>query len=215
MYSCPIGTYSETKGTNGSCTPCGGIGYTTSSVATTSSLACTVCMAGYYGLSGSSCTPCDIGTYQSDRNNLASCSPCGLNTYANTTTNIACTSCPISRPITISIGSTSNQDCTCPAGFYFSSSTNTCLQCSLGRYKSTQGPIACTMCPQNQTTLIEGASSISDCECNNGYSSSMGGTCLACPRGSWRGSIGTRGSQCIQCGDFTTTESIAAVTVDQ
>ena len=65
-------------------------------------------------------------------------------------------------------------------------SSNSCVDCEAGKYKSSYGTSACTLCPEHKTSPV-GSDSGLDCFCDDGYEGKPGtsDTCTACPLGKY------------------------------
>ena len=52
----------------------------------------------------------------------------------------------------------------CKKGYVFNSGTERCDKCLVGEYKDTEGnDVGCTTCPDDVTTIAEGATAATDC----------------------------------------------------
>ena len=52
---------------------------------------------------------------------------------------------------------------TCGAGSYYDMSTDECIPCELGTHQSKQAELSCEPCPDGTTTVLRGATNISQC----------------------------------------------------
>jgi hypothetical protein len=158
--ACPLGS-SMVNGTT--CSPCP-IGYfcpsimsepqkcgankTTLTVGASSESMC-VCLPGF---GGPNCDVCELGTYSAG-GTLAPCTPCSQQLQS-----------------TNRMGAISEVECQCPGGYgrKIGSSLNdilSCVQCQLGTYGVPDSRDFCRSCPDNTTTLVEGATQFSECLC--------------------------------------------------
>jgi hypothetical protein len=67
----------------------------------------------------------------------------------------------------------------------------------MGKYKQAWGDVFCTSCPADSTTTSTGASDLSKCQCNAGYTAADGGTCSACPVATFKAAPGS--AACTVC----------------
>lgn len=155
--ACEVNTYQL----NEACEPCPA--NSTSSSASSSLQHC-VCTAGHFGANGTSCPPCQPGTFKPSTGSK-SCTVCPSNTYyqgdppyiLNT-----CVGCP--KNSTSSEGSFSLDHCVCQPGFV--REDNACRLCFAGSY-----------CPSQFTELscnvggysVSGSYDASSCTCVAGY----------------------------------------------
>jgi len=103
-------------------------------------------------------------------------------------------------------------ECLCQLG-YSSEGANltntTCAKCEEGKYSDQLAATSCSPCPQNSTSS-RGSTSISQCFCEAGYAgliSQQGGSCLACPAGTF--SL-AGWSSCCSCPEGSTSEEASA-----
>lgn len=156
------------------------------------------------------CAACVAGTYK-PTNGSATCTNCIADTYSTVVaaTSNTCVGCPLYMQSAVASGAITN--CKCNAG-YTGSDGVLCTGCVAGKYKTVVGAVACTNCLVNTfstavaktdascTTCLSvttgpsqslaGSALQTDCKCNMGYSGSNGSTCLACPRGAFKPSVG-------------------------
>jgi hypothetical protein len=65
-----------------------------------------------------------------------------------------------------------------------SASADTCAPCSIGKYSSTNGSVACDPCPKNEITAEAGSFSAASCVCLQGYTRDCRtNACTACDSG--------------------------------
>jgi alpha-tubulin suppressor-like RCC1 family protein len=131
--------------------------------------------------------------------------------YFTTKYGYRCANCPPNS--TSPIGSMSQTDCLCNAGYsgsdgsectaceagFYKDSTGdgSCQPCEAGKYKSGEGAGSCQDCPPYTTTSSSGSTDISDCKCNMGFTGPDGGSCTICGSGKYKDTIGS--SDCIGC----------------
>ena len=168
------------------------------------------CIAGYTGQNGASCSPCAAGSFK-EAAGPATCTSCGAGRYSTVvaaSSSSVCLAC-LTGSTTLSNASDS---CYCDRGWTGDDPTN-CTMCEKGKYKSTVGSTACslcransyssgggfdpscTSCPENSfspASLQSGA--VTDCSCLAGYSGPDGGPCTACPVGKYKSVNGSAAS---------------------
>jgi len=167
-------------------------------------------LRGYNGAWYGYCNACVAGTYKTT-NGSAVCTNCVADTYSTVVaaTSNTCVGCPI---YTQSVeGSGAITKCRCNAG-YTGPDGAVCTGCVAGKYKTAVGSVLCSNCAVNTfstavnksdascTTCLSvttgpsqslaGSALQTDCKCNMGYSGSNGSTCIACPRGAFKPSVG-------------------------
>ncbi|XP_046552994.1 sushi, von Willebrand factor type A, EGF and pentraxin domain-containing protein 1-like isoform X1 [Haliotis rubra] len=84
----------------------------------------------------------------------------------------------------------------CPVGTY--NANRTCTDCPVGQFQDQEGQLECQQCPDNTTTMAEGASNSTDCRtpCTPGYISSSGlAPCIPCPTGTYQVVLAARTCQ--------------------
>lgn len=187
---------------------------------------CKQCALGEYSLPNSSCTACPPGKFgvSTEAVDERACALCRRGSYQNQTAATFCEQCPAGT-YSSSEGATSmSSGCTyCPPGKFQLLSANVegldcvdcdacgsgffregcqgydmgwCRQCPAATFKSSYGTSSCTPCPDHSTTTDVGSVSISECECNAGFTGIVGG-CIACEEGSYKRDIGS--SPCFAC----------------
>lgn len=173
---CPIGYYRNNLNYEfGQCELCH-IEFVTANVGAKTAAECTI-------------ANCTAGQYRDPATNK--CILCPVGTYQNVSYQTNCTACDASgQKTTDSTGSTSASQCRleCKPGFE-DRGADKCEECSKGYYKVTTGPIRCTPCGINVTTLGTGAISqdqcnITSCPAGN-YRDSRNNTCISCPRNTY------------------------------
>jgi hypothetical protein len=125
---------------------------------------------------------------------------CAANYYCPAAS-VTSTACPVH---TESVpGSSVISNCTCIAG-YEGDDGGPCHECAIGRYKSTKGMNnTCHLCPLNATTITNASTSIDDCLCQMGYTSSNERSssslieCRACISDYYKSWIGPE--PCLKC----------------
>ena len=219
--ACGLNSYKAGAGDAVGCMPCPE-GGTTTATASISAANCTcpastqldsdvnkcLCLEGYYG-SGGSCAACGLGSYKEDVGNALGCSDCPAG------------------GVTVSTGSTSPSNCTCPPGSeldavgtaclcsagYFGSD-GACQACPKGSYKVGLGnAVGCNQCPNGSTTGGTGSMSGDSCEapphstvdpasgnfvCLAGYFGSAASGCERCPAGTYKDVAGDMAA-CTDC----------------
>jgi hypothetical protein len=76
-------------------------------------------------------------------------------------------------------GSTSKENCSCIAGYFFNASIQKCSLCPRGAFFCVNNTLV--ECPVHTHTLTDGSASIYDCICVAGYVGPNGGPCAKCP----------------------------------
>ncbi|KAJ1491451.1 hypothetical protein T484DRAFT_1882630 [Baffinella frigidus] len=136
-----------------------------------------VCVAGYTGEDGTSCTACPVDQFK-PVNGSSSCSICPTNQ-------------------TSILASTHITDCKCVAG-YTGPDGGECTICPEHFHKAAIGPAACTACPANTFTEDEGTDDVKDCLCLVGYNATrLGVACSLCPVATWKNTTGS--TACSAC----------------
>lgn len=122
-----------------------------------------LCVAGQYIISTSTCAVCPVGKYTSTTSQ-SSCTPCALGTYNSYQSPGATSTC-----------------LPCPAGSYTNTNTGatTCILCPSGQY-SAIGATICTPCPAGTYTLTPGLGTCNPCLPGT-FSSSGSSICQSCP----------------------------------
>ena len=181
---CESGTFKEASG-DAPCVPCPQ-GYTSPPESTSESSCLLQCDAGSFGPDGGPCELCPAGKFKPD----AGSAPCELDCPENTD----------SQP-----GSTQLTDCICKAGYTSPANGQTCVACSAGKFKESQGtalcdtceagtfsqteaaasPDTCLQCPENSLSPI-GSSGPQECRCPAGFTGEDGQACEACPAGKFK-----------------------------
>lgn len=209
--NCLANQYSTTVGANTSST-CISCPYNTTSAAGSAALANCVCLAGFTGPNGGTCTPCVEGKFKSTTGSAA-CSNCAAGTYSVLTASIVCINC-LANQYSTAVGANSNTtcincpnnsssaagsgaltSCVCLAGFT-GPNGGPCSPCVAGTYKINTGSAACTVCPAFSTSQIA-STALARCLCNAGYSGPDGGTCTACGRHTFKRTSGS--ASCTAC----------------
>ena len=219
--ACGLNSYKADAGDAVGCMPCPE-GGTTTATASISAANCTcpastqldsdvnkcLCLEGYYG-SGGSCAACGLGSYKEDVGNALGCSDCPAG------------------GVTVSTGSTSASECSCPLGSEFDALGTACLcsagyfgsdgecqACPKGAYKAeVRNTVGCNQCPNGSTTGGTGSMSGDSCEaplhstldtisgsfvCLAGYFGSAASGCERCPAGTYKDVAGDMAA-CTDC----------------
>lgn len=126
------------------------------------------CNAGYYGMpmpySNPACQRCPVDTYSSQPGALSrtDCTPCPHNSTTDGLT-----------------GAVSRGSCLCDAGLFGNlagGGGGQCEQCPAHTFSAFKGALSqsfCRFCPQNAAAPGMGATSITECSCNSGYSGAV------------------------------------------
>jgi len=167
------------------------------------------------GYSGPSCVPCAKGTFKTGHGPMV-CENCPEGQYSSAEASASCSLCQTSLT-TVDVGSTSQHDCVCIAGFsmFPPADSGSCSACAAGKFKIAAGDAACTNCVAGQYSVALGAISDvcqscpsnsnaaeasgrqTDCTCNSGYTGDDGGNCSACAAGKYK--TGTGDALCTNC----------------
>jgi Tyrosine-protein kinase ephrin type A/B receptor-like len=148
------------------------------------------------------------------------CTPCPLGTYQSETGQLQCSKCPSiagRTGVTAGVGARSAGDCKerCPAGKFLDPDSGLCRSCGHGFYQPHEGSFSCLLCGLGQTTRSSEGKSKSECrdECTSGMQLGADGKCEPCPRGTFR----TQGVQpaCQACPLGRTTPKVGAATVEE
>lgn len=186
-----------------------------------------IILRGYNGAWYGYCTACVAGTFKST-NGSAVCTNCAQDTYSTVVaaTSNTCVGCPLYTQSAVASGAITK--CRCNAG-YTGPDGVVCTGCVAGKYKTAVGSVLCSNCAVNTfstavnksdascTTClsvttgpsqsVSGSALQTDCKCNMGYSGSNGSTCIACPRGAFKPSVGD--ATCSLCPTNTYQPSLA------
>ena len=144
-----------------------------------------------FGLSLLLCILCNA----SEVLNCVSCNAGSYLEYRNKT-HFFCKQCPNNTTSFDDTNAASPYDCFCKPGFYANAELDRCLPCSPGDYKDTSGNQSCLACPQNSFSVISGASNITECLCERGFTKT-GSTCTQCTAGTYKNQISN--SSCETC----------------
>lgn len=228
---CPQDTHAPTAGAASlrDCLPC-----LNQSTSIAGASQCT-CNAGY---TGSSCLPCDPGTYKFLPGN-ASCAPCEQGGEAPAPASLHCHACPNGTFASVT-GRSACDACTsgtyqnltgasacalCAPGYASRPlpPRRDCLGCPPGSYSPGPGASACPACPAGAYSR-QTATACDRCPNGTGVSPSgqacaqcwrgeygRGGLCLSCPPGSYGPSYGATG--CVPCptGGYSTAAGATGV----
>ena len=219
--ACGLNSYKADAGDAVGCMPCPE-GGTTTATASISAANCTcpastqldsdvnkcLCLEGYYG-SGGSCAACGLGSYKEDVGNALGCSDCpagGVTVSTGSTSASEC-SCPLGSELD-ALGTA----CLCSAGYF--GSDGECQACPKGAYKAeVRNTVGCNQCPNGSTTGGTGSMSGDSCEaplhstldtisgsfvCLAGYFGSAASGCERCPAGTYKDVAGDMAA-CTDC----------------
>ena len=144
------------------------------------SSACVACPANSDSVAGTLLCPCNVG-YTGPLG--GPCVACVPGKYKNSTGTAACTTCP-AQSYEPDVAATAVTNCTCNTG-YEGADGGPCTACVTGKYKATNGSVACVPCPVDTyidvqasafckacpqfTTSPVGSTSIYACICKLGY----------------------------------------------
>jgi len=144
------------------------------------SSACVACPANSDSVAGTLLCPCNVG-YTGPLG--GPCVACVPGKYKNSTGTAACTTCP-ANSYEPDLAATLVTNCTCNTG-YEGADGGPCTACVPGKYKATNGSVACVQCPVDTyidvqasafckacpkfTTSPVGSTSIDSCICKVGY----------------------------------------------
>ncbi|EKX32255.1 hypothetical protein GUITHDRAFT_156388, partial [Guillardia theta CCMP2712] len=147
---------------------------------------CDACAAGkyssVYGLTA--CLSCTAGTNFSSATGATTCTACNTTCPAGSyksgdctaSQNLQCATCSSYLTYSTSVSANSgaaSSVCVCDAGYYYNSTSSTCIACEAGKYKSDKSNAAmCTECNAS-TYSMAGQSTCYSCaspsSCNTGY----------------------------------------------
>ena len=100
-----------------------------------------------------SCSPCAVGYYRSEYDQMPSCRQCLKGFYNPYVSQSSCLVCPVGKS-TVTTGSVNDSLCECDAGYYCGNANcSFCLPCPSGSYKSSIGLQNCTFCDTQEPTL--------------------------------------------------------------
>ena len=223
--ACIPGFYKDTNGSV-ACTQCPR--FASSTIASSDVIQC-ICDPGYTGPNGIECSACLPGTWKSI-NGSSNCTFCERGKYStasNATSESTCVSCPFASDAPVA--SSDIAFCVCNLGYTGPNGGN-CTACEPGKYKDVNGtaPCAncpkgkysvedadisesnCTVCPQYSTSYFLGASNITECICDLGFSGPDGGLCLACEPGFYKDVNGSSPCRACSIGSFQGSENASA-----
>lgn len=171
------------------------------------------------------CLQCDPGFFKhtaSAVGNTDTCEPCDYNLYQHNYGSTECLHCVNSRQ-TLHLASTDVNNCTCRPGHeppVPNIRTSNCTHCRLGHFKKDPGDYNCHVCVHGSfadetgmtqckscsvetpiahanTTILDGASDVSECVCLPGYTL-QSDACIKCVSGSFKHEPGL--FSCNYCG---------------
>lgn len=196
---------------------------------------CAACAANHYeDISTDTCVACPINSQSPSLSSVATacqcnvgytganggpCSACLVNTYKDTVGNAPCTSCDsnmYSAP-----ASTNDSDCLCNAGYSRGLATmrrllttSPCQECGVNTYCPTETTVSdnsINNCLDN-SVADAGSSSLTDCECDLGYTGPNGGPCTVCPVNTFKDSTGT--AACTDCAEYSSSPAASNAVSD-
>ena len=146
------------------------------------------------------------------------CTACGLATYKGEDGPGECTTCPGAGVTTAATGSTVVTQCLCVAG-HSGDIVDTDSECTIraeGTWNADVGPGACTECPEFASTAAEGATTITDCLCEPGYSGDIAiptDLCTGCELGTFKPVAGPEA--CTDCTENADTAVTGAAEIGE
>lgn len=189
-----------------------------------------VCRIGFYR-NDDTCFECSAGKYRGVLIEKQ-CTLCELGKYQPSSASSSCLLCPANSTHSV-IGSVSNQDCLCNAGYEwngdscdacmpgkFKSSADkspneryVCEYCPQGSYSSTLAAQQCTFCASNETSLAP-FDNANKCACKGGFG---GDPCRECPVGYFAPErvFPETHTACTKCPAFKTTQNSASTSQAQ
>ena len=180
--ACESGKYKETTISCGDCP-----GNSDSPAASDAITQCS-CNAGYHGSNGGSCTACPKDTFKPATGDQ-SCTDCtSFSSTNDLDAQISSSACICDTGYLKQADETCDR--ICAAGFEASSNEQTCVQCPAGKFKDSIGDGSCQLCPDFSVMTIDGATSVDDCLCQQGYVKTDGGSCTACTPGKFTSQAG-------------------------
>eukprot|EP01043_Picozoa_sp_COSAG02_P088650 COSAG02_NODE_25733_length_650_cov_2.239564_1_plen_152_part_01 len=110
------------------------------------------------------------------------------------------------------VGSTALTDCLCDAGHegVITAPESTCDACAVATYKESPGSDPCLGCPVDSTTEEEGATAVTLCLCQAGFTNAIQNatdTCATCEVDTWKTELGP--ADCTPCPANANTEGAA------
>lgn len=171
--NCAVGSYNSYQNAT-SCLPC----QENSNTNTDGSMSyeeC-ICLAGYirqYPDGVPECTACPKGKYEENGKCLSS----PRNTFVNVLASFSPTDCP-ANSTTTGEGATSIDDCLCGVGF--EKSNDKCIQCAVGKFKSSVNASICQPCAPGSFTAKLQSQECTPCAQNTFQPESGGSQCLTC-----------------------------------
>ncbi|GBG30015.1 Signal peptide, CUB and EGF-like domain-containing protein 2 [Hondaea fermentalgiana] len=89
-------------------------------------------------------------------------------------------------------------NCTCPEGYEYDKTNDSCVPCARGTFKPVLGLNACAKCPTDFTTFSSGATTCESSYCELGYErESTNQTCVPCKIGTYRENL--EDAACFPC----------------
>lgn len=136
------------------------------------------------------------------------CSPCGIGFFKPELNNVSCTACP-GNSSTAMDNATDLAECLCNPGFF--RENGVCTECQPGTFKPILSDANCTTCTPNSHSPSNSITNTS-CVCNLGYIGPNGGPCEACVAGKYRSGADT--SICDDCKPGKYNVVVAATSAD-
>ena len=135
------------------------------------------CNSGYSGPDGGTCLGCAAGKYK-NASGSHYCTDCVENTFSTVVgmTSDLCTACPSGSSSVA--GSAFEAACICNRG-WTGPDGGPCTTCEAGKFKDTNGAIACTLCPADRYSNATAATSADNCMPCPSYSHSSAGSTLS------------------------------------
>lgn len=175
---CPGDTYKSSSPSDNACVNCPG-GYGTNSTNGAKSLTSCLLKAGFVSTGSGSPATCKAGYYFSSP---TECSACPINSYKSFVGSGTCSSCPqfsTGTNVLLLGASSARSVCACQAGFYGLDSdvSSICSACPFNTYKDSigNGPVntVCTTCPPNTLQQLTSWYSASSSDCKPSSNSSI------------------------------------------
>jgi len=126
----------------------------------------------------------------------------------------SCRECPDDAPFSPAGSSTYACEMTCGKGQTLSTTScpspsggSCCINCEAGKFKASNGPMACEACPANTSSYSAAVA----CQCKAGFTGLDGGPCTECVAGKYKSSTGS--GSCTPCSIGTYSAKIQATAV--
>ena len=155
----------------------------------------------FFNVTSEVCEKCPRGTFQ-DKDGQDSCKPCASETFTLKTGSKTCIA-PCKQGEFLNESAEACQKC--PVG-YFQRDNNhrltICMPCPLDYFTDKHGAPNCTACPNEEITILIGATDRSDCieRCGRGYYLNKTlQSCQICMKGFYQDQAGYRNESCVEC----------------